>query len=215
MGPLRCLVFVGTEGIYHDHVGQGRFLADLLSKSDDVDADFSRSFEILCEGLDRYDALLFYTDVGQLTDSQEESVLRFIQRGGGFFGLHTAAASFLDNDGYHGMLNARFNGHSAYMDFTVNVIDPADPITEGMSGFVVTDELYYLHHDPSRSHHLMQAFDPTKDETHVSAFRHNYGEGRVFYFALGHDMAVMENASFQEVIRRGTLWVGRRLGSND
>ena len=43
------------------------------------------------------------------------------------------------------------------------------------------------------------------------AFRHTYGNGRVFYFALGHDMAVLENPAFQEVVRRGALWVGRRL----
>ena len=26
MVPVKLLVFVGTEGIYHDHEGQGRFL---------------------------------------------------------------------------------------------------------------------------------------------------------------------------------------------
>ena len=33
----------------------------------------------------------------------------------------------------------------------------------------------------------------------------------VFYFALGHDMAVLENPSFQTVIRRGALWAGNRI----
>ena len=27
MEPLRVLVFVGTEGVYHDHVGNGKFMA--------------------------------------------------------------------------------------------------------------------------------------------------------------------------------------------
>ena len=51
--------------------------------------------------------------------------------------------------------------------------------------------------------------DHTKHETHVMAFHHNYRAGRVFYFALGHDLAVLENPSFQEVIRCGVLWVGK------
>ena len=38
MPPLRILVFVGTEGIYHDHAGQGRFLADLLSQTEGMEA---------------------------------------------------------------------------------------------------------------------------------------------------------------------------------
>ena len=75
----------------------------------------------------------------------------------------------------------------------------------------MTDELHYLKHDPSRSHHLMHAYDPGRDETHVMAYHHTYGQGRVFFFALGHDNAVLENPSFQEVVRRGALWVGKTV----
>ena len=143
--------------------------------------------------------------------AQEEGLLAFIRQGGGFFGLHTADASFRDRKGYHAMLNGFFNGHSKYMDFTVQIVDPDHPIAAGLSDFEVTDELHYLKHDPARSHHLMQAYDPTKDETHVMAFTHTYGDGRVFFFALGHDMAVLENPAFQEVLLRGVLWAGQRL----
>ena len=39
MSPLKLLVFIGTEGISHDHVGQGKFIADMLSQSDGISAD--------------------------------------------------------------------------------------------------------------------------------------------------------------------------------
>ena len=196
MSILKLLVFVGTEGIYHDHAGQGGFIADMLSEFDGISADFERNCQILAASLDSYDALLFYTDIGELTLAQKDSLLNFLKRGGGFFGLHTAAASFRECEGYHGMLNAFFDGHSKYMDFTVNIIDNEDPITQGLEDFVVTDELYYLKRDPTISHHLMEAYDPTKDEAHVIAFTHAYGDGCVLYFALGHDMAVIRNPSF-------------------
>ncbi len=211
MEPLKLLVFVGTEGIYHDHAGQGRFIADIVSKAGDIEADFSRDYDILVDRLDSYSSVLFYTDVGELTDAQENGLMEYIKRGGGFFGLHTAAASFHESESYHEMLNSFLLGHSKYMDFEVNIIDSSHEITRGLADFVVTDELYYVKHDPSMSYHLMQAYDPTCDETHVMAFHHTYGDGRVFYFALGHDMAVLENPNFQEVIRRGVLWVGRQL----
>ena len=211
MDTLQLLVFVGTEGIYHDHVGNGQFLTALLNDTDGFDATFSRDYGVLADGLDRYDTVLFYTDVGELTATQEAGLLNYIRTGGGFFGLHTAAASFREAEGYHGMLNGFFNGHSPYMDFTVTVDDSEHPITEGLTDFEVTDELYYLKRDPTASHPLMHAYDETKEETHVMAFHHTYGEGRVFYFALGHDMAVLENPSFQTVIRRGALWTGNRL----
>ena len=211
MDILKSLVFVGTEGIYHDHAENGQYLTTMLNDSDGIEADFSRNYNVLADGLGTYSTVLFYTDIGELTEEQEKGLLNYIQSGGGFFGLHTAAASFRESEGYHGMLNGFFNGHSPYMDFTVNVSDSEHPISTGLTDFEVTDELYYLKHNPDTSHHLMHAYDNTKDETHVMAFHHKYGDGRVFYFALGHDLAVLENPSFQEVIRRGVLWVGNRL----
>lgn len=211
METLKSLIFVGTEGIYHDHEGNGQYLTTMLDDTENIEADFSRDYDVLADGLEAYNTVLFYTDVGQLTAAQETSLLNYIRSGGGFFGLHTAAASFRESEDYHGMLNGFFNGHSPYMDFTVNVSDSEHPISTGLTDFEVTDELYYLKHNPDTSHHLMHAYDHTKDETHVMAFHHEYGEGQVFYFALGHDMAVLENPSFQEVIRRGVLWVGNRL----
>jgi type 1 glutamine amidotransferase len=206
---LKLLIFVGTEGKHHNHFGQGKYLANLFSDSSEITVDFSQDYDILTDGLDVYDTILLYTDVGTLTDAQEEGLLGYVNRGGGFFGLHTAAASFLENRGYHSMLNALFLDHSRYMDFDVTIADPTHPIARGISDFKVTDELYYLKHDSTRSYHLMTAYDPTKDEFHVMAFVHQYGLGRVFYFALGHDMAVMENPSFQEIIRRGAWWTAR------
>ncbi len=211
METLKSLVFVGTEGIYHDHEGNGQFLTAMLNRSDSIEANFSRDYDVLADGLEAYNTVLFYTDVGELTAAQEAGLLNYIQSGGGFFGLHTAAASFRESEGYHDMLNGFFDGHSPYMDFTVNVSNTEHPICTGLTDFKVTDELYYLKHNPDSSQHLMHAYDHTKDETHVMAFHHKYGEGKVFYFALGHDMAVLEHPSFQEVISRGVLWVGNRL----
>ena len=142
MRPLTLLVFVGTEGKYHDHVGHGKYLVDVLSAARGIAADFSQDCEILAGGLGMYDTVLFYTDVGTLTDAQEDGLLGFIRQGGGFFGLHTADASFQDRSGYHAMLNAFFDGHSRYMDFDVTIKDADHPITRGSSDFGVTDELH-------------------------------------------------------------------------
>ena len=56
MDPIKLLVFVGTEGIYHDHPGQGRFLTDLLNKDARIQAEFGRDYEIMAGALEAYDA---------------------------------------------------------------------------------------------------------------------------------------------------------------
>ena len=48
MSPLKLLVFIGTEGISHDHVGQGKFIADMLSQSDGISADVERKITRSC-----------------------------------------------------------------------------------------------------------------------------------------------------------------------
>ena len=133
--PLKVLVFVGTEGIYHDHPGTGRLLRELLTAEPGVEAELSQDYEILAGGLERFHTTLFYTDVGALTPAQEAGLLAYVRGGGGFFGLHTASASFRANAGYHEMLNGTFDGHSPYMEFGVTVTDRDHPITRGLEAF--------------------------------------------------------------------------------
>ena len=70
MGDIKALIFVGTEGIYHDHAGQGMFIAEFLSATKGIAADFSRDYEVMAGGLVGYDAVLFYTDVGHFSEAQ-------------------------------------------------------------------------------------------------------------------------------------------------
>jgi len=59
------------------------------------------------------------------------------------------------------VMNCEFAGHSAYKDYISTVTDPVnDPITKGLSSYVVTDELYHPHvFDRDRSTIFLSAFD--------------------------------------------------------
>ena len=48
MLTLKLLVFIGIEGIYHVHIGQGKFIADMLSQSDGISADVERKITRSC-----------------------------------------------------------------------------------------------------------------------------------------------------------------------
>ena len=62
-------------------------------------------------------------------------------------------------------MNCEFAGHSAYKDYVSTVTDPVnDPITAGLSDYIVTDELYHPHvFDRERSTIFLTAFDCTRD----------------------------------------------------
>ena len=162
-----------------------------------------------------------------------------MEGGGGFFALHTASACW-DNLVEHpddkwstkfhvDLLNAAFGGHSPYKDYISTVTIPGDPITEGLSDYVVTDELYHpIVFNRSRSTVFLTAYDRGKNTTAgdnstgsnpaVHGMRHTFGKGRVLYFAQGHDMAEFEdpssftgNHAFQVVVLRCLQWLAKRL----
>ena len=62
-------------------------------------------------------------------------------------------------------MNCEFAGHSAHKDYVSTVTDPVnDPITAGLSDYIVTDELYHPHvFDRERSTIFLTAFDCTRD----------------------------------------------------
>lgn len=114
-----------------------------------------------------------------MSPSEESGLAAWVQRGGGVVGLHTAIATFAyagpDTNGfvslnpsYHQMLNGIFNGHSGYMDFTLNVVDPDDPVTRGVHHFMVTGELYFPKTNLTRSKLLLTAYDVEHDQVYPS-----------------------------------------------
>ncbi len=107
-----------------------------------------------------------------------------------------------------------FVGHPHVGDYTVNVYAGSNPITEGLPGvFAYRSEQYYLMVDP--------AIEVLADTTYEFegrackmpvAWVRMWGEGRVFYSALGH--APEEFTTYPEATEltvRGVLWAARLL----
>lgn len=247
---VSVLVWTGHSGPYHDHFANGRILAAALNASGKAVAvlactppgDGCESAFEAPHLRDTYDVILLYADTyenplrGSLTAAQWDGLFGFVRGGGGLFALHTASACWdneVEHPGdalsvafHHDLLNAAFGGHSPYKDYVAKVVDSTnDPITHGLSNYVVTDELYHpLVFNRSRSTIFLTAYDPgqcgpvCENDTAVHGMRHEYGDGRVLYFAQGHDMAEFEtpeefqgNHAFQTMVMRSLLWLAKRI----
>lgn len=137
--PL-VLIWVGQCGVYHDHVYNGQLLTEWLNTGNGTagvsthgakpvprwEARLERNTSVF-ERLDelKVKAIVFYSDAGVMSPSEESALVDWARRGGGVVGLHTAVATFAYagpdtngfvslNPGYHEMLNGIFNGHSPY-----------------------------------------------------------------------------------------------------
>ncbi|MEJ2477810.1 MAG: ThuA domain-containing protein, partial [Desulfobacterales bacterium] len=83
-------------------------------------------------------------------------------------------------------------------------------ITSGLDTFSTWDETYVHHlHNDDRTVLMVREEDGHREPW---TWTREYGDGRVFYTAYGHDERTWEHPGFQELVKRGILWaVGERV----
>ena len=172
--------------------------------------------------LGRFGAIAFCT-TGELPipDEGKQNLLRLVQDGGAFIGIHNATDTFYQWEQYGAMLGGYFNGHPWHQEVGVLVEDRNHPSTRHLpDSFRIHDEIY-THRNWSRdqTHVLMRLDNDSvdiekaagkRDDRDVAlAWCHNYGSGRVFYTALGHGMPTWTNERFHRHLLGGIRWATR------
>jgi uncharacterized protein len=205
VAKIKTLVFAG--GQIHDFRGCGQALREALEDKPEqfevryVEDDLDR----LVSELPGHDLLVFYYTIGEITDAQKNVLLGWVASGKGYVGIHSAADSFRDCPEYRAMVGGHFVTHPRYRDYQVSVADSAHPITDGLVEFMVTDEQYILDYDP-RVGVLASALH--QGQAMPVAWTKPWGQGRVFYLALGHDAPACRHEMFRLLLQRGAVWAG-------
>ena len=203
MAKIKVLQFCGGE--IHDWREVGEEVGKWLAKCNDFevtrvdeDLDFFTKPE-----LNDYDVVVFHYTVGEITDAQKDGLLNFVKSGKGFVGIHSAADSFRGSPEFRAFVGGWFVTHPRYRDYTVSVVESDSPITEGLDEFVVTDEQYITDYDP-RVNVLATAL--YKGKAYPVVWTKSWGEGKVYYLALGHDGNSCKNDNFGLLLERGIVW---------
>jgi type 1 glutamine amidotransferase len=165
-------------------------------------------------------------------DRANGALVEFVRSGKGLVMYHFSMAAFDGWTEYEAMSGANWrpnNGHhSAPHSYTITVRDQEHPITKGLKlTFPQTnDELYSnLRWQPAGSYHVLAtAYD---DHALYAASRTDarapqplvgtgadepilwtidYGKGRVFTTALGHDVEQVQTPAFTTTFARGAEW---------
>jgi type 1 glutamine amidotransferase len=157
----------------------------------------------------------------------DTALVNYVRGGKGLVVYHFAAAAFDGWAEYEKMCGANWrpnNGHhSARHDFTVELKDSEHPVTRGMKASFPhsNDELYAnLKWQPEGNYHVLAtAWDdharykpgekqpiPGPGLNQPMLWTVNYGNGRVFATALGHDPDAMKSAGFVATLARGAEW---------
>ena len=203
MSGIKTLLLTGGE--IHDWKACGDEIERILRKSGDFDLIRINDALAILESaeLSSFDLIVFYWTRGALTDPRKNGLLNWIASGKGFVGVHSAAASFRECPEFRCMLGGFFVTHPKPRQYQVSVVDPEHPITKDMIEFFATDEMYVTDYDPRVS---ILACSLWKGEKVPVVWTKSWGDGRVFYLALGHDGEACRDEHFETLLIRGSLW---------
>jgi type 1 glutamine amidotransferase len=224
--PDRILYFTHSAGYRHDVIPLSRaILSQLGNDARDFEVTATEdTSEFSAENLQRYAAVMFFTS-GELpmSDAQKAALLNFVRSGRGFVGVHSATDTFYAWPDYLDLVGGYFNGHPWHQAVTIEVVDPGDPLVAFLGNSLqVDDEIYQIGDFDYRGSRVLLRLDPRSVDlgrpgVHRRfygwplAWTRSYGEGRVFYTALGHGPSVWQDARFQRILANAILWSIRRL----
>ena len=188
------LVFSKTEGFRHSSIEPGIAAIKKLGKENDFNVFTSEDTEVISEAfLENISAVIFLNTTGDIFSPQEQAIFeRYIQAGGGFVGVHSAADTEYDWVWYGSLVGGYFQSHPATQPAKINVTDPTHPSTEMLPNtWERTDEWYNYKNIQSNLNVVLTVDESsyeggTNGEHHPIAWYHEFDGGRAFYTGLGH-----------------------------
>ena len=224
----RVLIYSHTAGFRHDSIPLGKqTLTDLAVRAgfEPVVSDDAEHFDPA--KLREFKVVVFNNTTGELPLSNErrQALLDFVSAGGGFVGVHAATDTLYEFNGYGVMVGGYFDGHPWNSGDTVTIKneEPEHPIAKpwGAAPFELTEEIYQFRAPYERSKvRVLLSLDTAKtslarpgvkrtDGDFPLAWVRRYGDGRVFYTALGHNEAVWRDERFREHLLAGLQYAAK------
>jgi len=163
--------------------------------------------------LGRYDLVflhLYNAKTPTLSAGAKENLASFVKGGKGLAISHLSSASFKEWDEFRKMCGRYWvmgkSGHGPRSVFKAKIANKDHPITQGLADFEADDELYAKLQGDAPITVLVTADSDWSKQTEALAFTVEYGKGRVFHEAFGHDGKAVQNPAVQKLIQRGAEW---------
>lgn len=209
-----------------------KILSDLAENNGGILDCTKDGGDINADNLSNYSLVIFVTQ-GDLTKSpsradhpavtQEglDELLEWVKGGGAFMGFHCASDTHRGSDGdpatpYIEMVGASFKGHGGQFEGTVKVVDQDHATMANIpDGWKIKDEWYVFANMNKENMHVLALMDPGEEgkkqpmydiDPYPIAWCSKYGDGRVFYNAMGHREDVWSTEIFQKAIVDAAMW---------
>lgn len=191
----KVLIFSLTKGYHHASIADGIIAIKAIGESDNFVVDTTTNPELFTpENLKQYKALIFLSPTGKglFNTDQQNALMNYIHKGGGFVGIHAATDCLYEWDWYGKLVGAYFLKHPKIQMATLNVIDKKHPSTKMLPATWQHTDEWYNFKQVSPDIHVLITIDETSytggemNGNHPIAWYHKFEGGRVLYTELGH-----------------------------
>ena len=209
------LVFTKTTVYRHESIPTGIMALKALGAQHNFQVDASEDATVITpENLARYRVVIFLNTSGDILDAGQQAAFeRFIQRGGGFVGIHSATDTEYEWPWYEQLIGAYVVNHSTIQAATVKVLDASHASTKPLPAtWIRHDEWYNFPSAPNPTVQVLLSIDETTytggsmGEHHPISWYHQYDGGRAWYTAMGHTTESYHEPLFLQHILGGIMW---------
>ena len=151
------------------------------------------------EGLAKYDGVIFANTTGDLPLPDPAAFIEWVKSGKAFIGTHSASDTFHGFPGYIEMIGGEFQTHGAQASVECANQDQKHPSTASLGrSYQVRDEIYIQKNFHREKVHGLLTLDKHPNTglpgDYPIAWCKDFGQGKVFYTALGHREDVWDPA---------------------
>jgi type 1 glutamine amidotransferase len=220
---VKILVYTKNgKGYVHDNIAASLVAIQALGKQNGFAVDTtSDPTKFTDDNLKQYDALFFSNTNNDVfdTDAQRVALMRYIQAGGNFVGMHSASGTERKWKWFKDMLGGTFFWHEPGQAFSVKILDPKNPSLAHLPAEWKRekDEFYFVK-EMAVNLNVLAINDHTTIEKPAgkaldtfgtvfpSVWWHEYDGGRAFYTSLGHEKTDYEKEDLRKHILGAIEW---------
>jgi len=210
----RVLVFSLTKGFHHASIPSGIAAITELGASHGFAVDTTvNPAAFTDDNLRRYGAVVFMSTTGDVLDSaQQASFERYIERGGGYVGVHSATDTEYDWPWYGRLVGAYFKRHPAPQQAKVNVENKTFIATRCLPAVWTRFDEWYDFREPPKDVSILLTLDEGSytgggmGAFHPLSWYHKVGDGRAFYTELGHTNESFADPAYRGHLAGGIIW---------
>jgi type 1 glutamine amidotransferase len=196
------LVVSEARGFVHESIPAARAA---IARVPGIDAREIAAADLTPARLRGADAVVFAVTNGDIPGDRR-ALRRFVRRGGGLAGFHSASATFRSWPRWETLLGGRFVRHDAPSTETIRV-RTGHPAVRGVPASFSLHEEYYRHEPGvARRARVLARWGA---ERLPLVWVRTPGRGRVFYDALGHFDATWSDPRHEALVRSGLRWILR------